>query len=96
VNFVSASDPSVSFLGHRNALTAVRLTTSSGATVGLTRQEYNYWTPPPGFTHGGERVSLVVDDDLGNQLVLPDLEVGRDVDTGLQFPLPAAGCTVVP
>lgn len=96
VTFVSASDPSVSFLGHRNPLTAVRLTTSSGATVGLTRQEYNYWTPPPGFTHGGELVSLVLDDDVGNQLVLPDLAVGSDIDTGLQFPLPAAGCTVAP
>lgn len=95
VEFVSASDPSVSFIGHRNALSAVRLVTSSGATVGLTRQEYNYWTPPAGFSHGGGLVSLILEDDLGNELVLSDLEVGADIDTGRQFPPPAPACPVL-
>lgn len=96
VDFVSANDPSVSFIGHRNPITAVRLTTSSGVDVSLTRQEYNYWTPPAGFTSRGGLVSLILNDDLGNQLLLPNLEVGSDVDSGRQFPLPRAGCSTAP
>lgn len=96
VTFAGANDPSVSFIGHRHPLSAVRLETSSGASVALTRQEYNYWTPPPGFSHGGGPISLVVDDDRGNRLVLPELEVGSDIDTGRQFPLPAVGCDTAP
>jgi hypothetical protein len=94
LQFANAGDPSVLVLDHRNPLASVTLSTP-GVAVPLVRQDYNFWTPPRGFSQNGDLVSLTLADTAGNELSVPNVRVGTAiVDTGVQFS--ALGCFAAP
>jgi hypothetical protein len=88
VSFRGPDDPSVLVLNHRNQLAEVKLLRQPTAQpVALTRQDYNVWTVPSGFTFGGGNVTLTLKDAFGNSVRTNSVFVSTAlVDTGVQFP----------
>jgi hypothetical protein len=89
VAFKDPGSPSPILLNHRTRPTKVEIRGAGGTTwTPMTHQDYNYWTPPNGYSPGAGGAALRVTDEAGAVIQTGDLSLTTNFrDTGQQFPL---------